>query len=88
MRDGGDSPPSKQVVFEPFLGVGPRRFLDLFSMRIGDGYPLKRKQSGAVVAWNKDSAAVRVPMLPTSYLDREEQLARLVPSLLNPESPQ
>ncbi|MCB2462707.1 hypothetical protein KQ705_15750, partial [Listeria monocytogenes] len=25
----------KLVAFEPFIGVGPRRFLDLFSMNLG-----------------------------------------------------
>lgn len=82
-QDGRTPPTADKVLFEPFLGVGPRRFLDLFSMRIGDGYPLKRKHLGAVASWQKDSAAIRVPMLPTSYLDREEQVAQLVPSLLN-----
>jgi deoxycytidylate deaminase len=32
-----------KVAFEPFVGVGPRRFFDLFSMKQGSGYPLKRK---------------------------------------------
>lgn len=31
------------VIFVPFVGVGPRRFFDLFSMRLGSGYPLCRK---------------------------------------------
>ena len=82
--DGRTSATGGKVAFEPFLGVGPRRFLDLFSMRIGDGFPLKRKLSGTAASWQKDTADVRVPMLPTSYLDRENQAAHLVRSLLNP----
>ena len=76
-----------KVRFEPFLGVGPRRFLDLFSTRIGNGYPLKRKENGALSSWTKDQAAARVPMLPTSYLERERQVARMVPTLLAQPDP-
>ncbi|MGZ5501546.1 MAG: anti-phage dCTP deaminase, partial [Nitrososphaeraceae archaeon] len=34
---------SEQVIFEPFTGVGARRFLDFFSMSLGTGNKLKRK---------------------------------------------
>jgi hypothetical protein len=71
------------VVFEPFVGVGPRRYFDLFSMRLSDGYPLKRKFAGRIARWGKAHDAVaRVPMLPTSYLEREAQLTQLVPAVL------
>ncbi len=60
------------VCFEPFVGVGPRRFFDLFSVRLGSGYPLKRKDSaGHVQAWKDDLAHLRLQMLPVSYLDLE-----------------
>lgn len=39
----GDASKNKLVAFEPFVGVGPRRFFDLFSMKQGSGFPLKRK---------------------------------------------
>jgi cytidine deaminase len=69
----------KKVVFEPFVGVGPRRYFDLFSMKLSDGYPLKRKIAGRTAPWAKtQDAVVRVPMLPTSYLEREAQLVQLV----------
>jgi hypothetical protein len=62
----------KKVVFEPFVGIGPRRYFDMFSMKLSDGYPLKRKIAGKVAPWkpNRESV-VRVPMLPMSYLERE-----------------
>jgi deoxycytidylate deaminase len=70
---------SKKVVFEPFVGVGPRRYFDLFSMKLGDGYPLKRKIASKTAPWEKSQdTIVRVPMLPTSYLEREAQLVQLV----------
>ncbi len=75
----------RKVVFEPFTGVGPRRFFDLFSMKLSNGYPLKRKQKpdGTKAKWKiSGDAIVRVPMSPTSYLEREAQLAQLVTTLL------
>jgi deoxycytidylate deaminase len=60
------------VVFEPFIGVGPRRFLDLFSMNLGSGAKLKRKsKQGSTVEWSRSNAAVRTPLIPCSYFDIE-----------------
>ncbi|MDN4060286.1 anti-phage dCTP deaminase [Massilia sp. YIM B02769] len=60
------------VVFEPFVGVGPRRFLDLFSMNLGSGSKLKRKGSqGTTLSWSRVDAVIRTPLLPCSYLDVE-----------------
>jgi hypothetical protein len=82
LDDHGDEPASiesesKKVVFEPFVGVGPRRYFDLFSMKLSDGYPLKRKVEGKTAPWSKGpTSVVRVPMPPTSYLQREAKLAQ------------
>jgi deoxycytidylate deaminase len=63
------------VNFEPFVGVGPRRFFDLFSIRLGSGYPLKRKdKDGRVLQWDAAKARLRLQMVPTSYL-RSERVA-------------
>jgi cytidine deaminase len=86
-EERGHSP--EKVVFEPFMGIGPRRFFDLFSMRLGNGYPLKRKQKpgGKKATWRVSGEAIaRIPMLPTSYLDREAQLAQTVMALLEESS--
>ncbi len=70
----GFNPADNTVHFEPFVGVGPRRFFDLFSVRLGDGYPLKRKdKDGLVIPWKLDqSSKLRVQMIPGSYLDFEK----------------
>ncbi|MBS1161351.1 MAG: cytidine deaminase [Proteobacteria bacterium] len=61
-----------RVTFEPFTGVGARRFLDLFSMSLGGGSKLKRKdKQGDTVEWSKESAVARTPLLPKSYLEVE-----------------
>lgn len=64
---------SEQVIFEPFTGVGARRFLDFFSMSLGTGNKLKRKnKDGSIVEWDKKDAKLRVVLLPKSYLDIED----------------
>ncbi len=60
------------VLFEPFVGVGPRRFFDLFSMGLGSGYTLKRKDAtGRSIKWNPEQGRLRLQMLPISYLHLE-----------------
>jgi len=55
--------------FVPFTGVGPGRYLELFSLII-QGTRQKRKDSlGYQKAW---AAAQRKPMYPASYLEREQ----------------
>jgi len=67
------------------MGIGPRRFFDLFSMKLSNGYPLKRKQKpdGTKVKWKVgDEALVRLPMPRTTYLEREARVVQLVTMLL------
>jgi deoxycytidylate deaminase len=74
--DGPDG--ADRVRFEPFVGVGPRRFFDLFSMRLGAGFPLRRKDSsGHVLPWRPETSKLRIQMLPASYLDLEKLAANL-----------
>lgn len=79
-RSGTEDP--RPVIFQPFIGVGPRRFFDLFSMKLSAGDPLARKDkaTGDAVRWTKQKAEVRLPLSPISYLDREDLL---VVELLN-----
>ena len=56
-----------------------------FSMKLSNGYPLKRKQKpdGTKVKWKiSDEAIVRVPMPRTTYLEREASVAQLVTAQL------
>ncbi len=61
------------VVFEPFVGVGPRRFFELFSMNLGSSYPLIRKNrdTGETKEWRIEKAQLRLQMKPLSYLGLE-----------------
>jgi deoxycytidylate deaminase len=61
----------RRVPFTPFVGVGPRRYFDLFSLSLGGGLQLVRKKDGAVLKISRQNAFVRVPMSPSSYIQRE-----------------
>jgi hypothetical protein len=68
-----------KVPFVPFVGVGPRRFFDLFSMELSSGYVMERKVEGRAIAWSRaNNRGPRVAMIPASYLDREEGAVRIV----------
>jgi deoxycytidylate deaminase len=69
---------TNRVIFEPFIGVGARRFLDFFSMNLGLGSKLKRKdKEGSTIDWTIESGKPRVPLVPSSYLDLESTAANL-----------
>jgi deoxycytidylate deaminase len=62
----------KRVPFEAFVGIGPRRFFDLFSLTLSRGSEVTRKRNGRALKWDRSSAAPRIQMLPSSYLQREQ----------------
>jgi deoxycytidylate deaminase len=66
-----DDDDTTRVPFQPFLGVGPRRYFDLFSLKLSSGQQLSRKLDGKLKPWTRPSAQPRLPMRPDSYLDRE-----------------
>lgn len=64
---------TSKIPFEPFVGIAPRRFIDLFSLTLSAGYRVERKRGGKVIGWQwSTSAHPRVPMAPTSYIQREQ----------------
>lgn len=73
-EDGQTEDNKHKVMFEPFVGVGPRRFIDLFSMNLGSGKKLQRNENGNIIDVDKRKHSVRVPMLPLSYINRENNL--------------
>lgn len=68
-----DKPRKKQIKvrFEPFVGIGPRKFVDLFSLSLSSGRNIKRKKDAKVISWRREDAELRVPMRPISYLEAE-----------------
>ncbi|MGV8119353.1 MAG: hypothetical protein AB2L14_06275 [Candidatus Xenobiia bacterium LiM19] len=79
-------PAEGKVLFMPFFGIGPRRFVDLFSMGWGSGYPVKRKEKGKIVEWERSSAIPRVPLLALSYMEREALAINDIKEIVEVES--
>ncbi len=61
-----------RIPFESFVGIGPRRYNDLFSLKPNYGRELIRKRDGETVPWPDKDSKPRLPMHPISYLQREE----------------
>lgn len=61
-----------KIPFESFVGIGPRRYSDLFSLIPTYGPRIARKRDGKVIPWADESHKPRLPMHPISYLQREE----------------
>jgi len=61
-----------KVKFEPFVGVGPRRFFEFFSVRLGIGREIDRKKETR--SWDLEAkSTLRVQMRPASYLQMEDE---------------
>lgn len=63
----------KKVSFEPFTGVGPQRFTDLFAISSTRWYARKRKdKQGKKIEWKRENAELRNPISLLNYLNAEE----------------
>jgi len=82
IKIGGEKENNGRIPFEPFLGIGPRRFFDLFSLKLSSGYAVERKLNGAILQWDqRRDSRPRVPMTPTSYLEREQLIHKTLNSI-------
>jgi hypothetical protein len=75
------------VRFEPFVGIGPHRYVDLFSMssRAGVTRDRKVKSSGERIRFDPRTAIPKVEMLPMSYLDLEAKALYQLKKFLSAE---
>ncbi|EEX49793.1 cytidine and deoxycytidylate deaminase zinc-binding region [Pasteurella dagmatis ATCC 43325] len=81
-----DKKSTNKVIFEPFIGVGPRRFLDLFSMSLGTGTKLRRKdKDGTIIERDDNNKNIRTPLLNKSYIELENDAKKIWESF-NPEN--
>lgn len=63
---------TNKVVLGPFQGVGARRFFDLFSMRLGMGSLLERKDdNGYKMKWQERNAEPRIRLSPQASIEHE-----------------
>lgn len=73
--DGGVSKTetTNKVVFQPFTGVGPQKFLDLFAVSSIRWKRRKRKDAnGKRLCWNAEEATPRNQLSYLSYLELEQ----------------
>ncbi len=76
------------IPFIPFVGIGPRRYFDLFSLILSRCYRVERKVGGVVVPWiPEENAKPRVPLVPTSYMDREQVVSQKIFSIYQTYEP-
>lgn len=68
----------EKVRFEEFVGIGPRRFFDLFSLQLGSGRRIIRKQedeggaaNGSASRWERSNARLRFQATALSYIEKE-----------------
>lgn len=80
--------PSK-VRIRPFIGVGARQFLNLFSMDLGNGRSIKRKneKDGNVLVFHHGTAETRIPLRCFSYLETEISISQEIAKLITPPPP-
>ena len=68
----GDEIAKGRVALTPFVGIGPRKYVAFFSTRLAGTRVLERKDGkGDCIPFRKDTAEIRFPLEPSSYLDRE-----------------
>jgi Cytidine and deoxycytidylate deaminase zinc-binding region len=63
----------RRIPFAPFVGIGPRRYMELFSMHTSDGQSIRRKDDTGVPL--SEPAGLRLQLRRDSYLEREAKIA-------------
>ena len=68
-----DEENDEKTVFEPFMGVGPQKFIDLFAYASIKWVKRTRKdKEGCTIKWDRHTAEVRNPISILSYLEIEQ----------------
>jgi deoxycytidylate deaminase len=78
-----DCEAQSRIPFLPFVGIGPRRYFDLFSLTLSTGYPVERKLDGKLAEWSRETAPVRLQIAPSTYLQREALAFRHLQRILS-----
>lgn len=69
-----DCPPQHKIPFVPFVGVSPRKYAELFTIKPMYGKDVDRKlrSNGSAINWQRTRTGLRLQMMPLSYIEREE----------------
>jgi deoxycytidylate deaminase len=62
---------NRKVPFTHFVGIGPRKYFDLFSLNLSSGHELVRKENGKKLTINIPQAWPRIPLSHFTYIQRE-----------------
>ena len=68
-----------KVVFKPFVGVAPRRYIELFSNTTAEGRRIRRKDSGGRLLESQQNLRLKMPYL--SCFERESEAAGALRSI-------
>ena len=74
-----------RVSFLPFLGVGPRRYFDLFSLKLSSGREINRKdETGNVINFEaqKQNIALKLHERSNKYMEEEKSAEHLIKKYL------
>jgi deoxycytidylate deaminase len=73
--DEKEAEESGRIPFLPFVGIGPRRYLDFFSLDLSSGRTIKRKgEDNKPLVPARTARPPRVSLNPLSYLESEDKL--------------
>lgn len=61
-----------KVRFEQFTGIGPRRYVDLFSIKLSSGREIEREMHGKKAQWIATDAKPRLNPNVSTYIEREQ----------------
>lgn len=75
------------VVFQPFVGVAARRYVDLFSLTLGVGGALERKRDGLRATWERKEGRLRTPVDPVGVASREAASIESLSGAINGDRP-
>jgi deoxycytidylate deaminase len=60
-----------KVPFTHFVGIGPRKYFDLFSLNLSRGHELVRKENGQKLVLNRMQSWPRIPLSHFTYIQKE-----------------
>ncbi|HIU64441.1 MAG TPA: cytidine deaminase [Candidatus Avacidaminococcus intestinavium] len=67
-----------KVLFKPFVGIGPHRYIDLFSVSSSMwGVRMRKDEEGRAIKWQREYANLRTPMPTLSYIEAEKQAHKI-----------
>ena len=80
--------PKDKVIFQPFVGIAQRKYIDLFSIKKST-VKIEREKDGVKLDWRHTDTNIPLPLslIPLSYIEREQNvvdgLKKIIESIQN-----